>query len=72
MKNKKKTWQICENYVYLYLTHYVTLIFFACSYICVFHLDVIKRQLKVKTEISLSTAIILNHPCSTVLCDYCK
>ena len=69
--------QICANYVYLYLTHYVIfslIVLHAVIFLCDFHLDVIIRQielkLKVKTEISLSTAIMLNHPCTTVLCDY--
>ena len=65
----KRRWQICENHVYLYFTCYMV---FSSTFLHVaiilrvFHFGVIKRQIelkqKVKTEVPLSMAIMLNHP----------
>ena len=80
-RRRRRTWTICENYVYLYFTPPVifsSIFLHAVTFSHVLHLDVLRRQielkLKVIIEISLCMAIMQNHPfpyihSTTVLCD---
>ena len=81
-KRRRRTWTICENYVYLYFTPPVifsSIFLHAVTFSHVLHPGVLKGQiglkLKVKTEISLCMAIMQNNHChpyihsTTVLCD---
>ena len=71
------TWTICENYVCLY---FIPPVIFSSNFLLVvtfphvLHLDVLRRQielkLKVKTEISLSMAIMQNHPLPSLYTQY--
>ena len=63
-RRRRRTWTICENYVYLYFIPPVifsSIFLHAVTFSHVLHPDVLKGQiglkLKVKTEISLCMAI---------------
>ena len=76
-KKRRRTWTICENCVYLYLTPPVifsSIFLHAVTFSHVLHLDVLRRQielkLKAKIEISLCMAIMQNHPLPSLYTQY--
>ena len=67
--SKRRRWQISEKHVYLYFgphTIFSSIFLHAVTFSHVLHLDVVRSQielkLKVKSEISLCTAIMQNNP----------
>ena len=75
-RRRRRRWTICESYVCLYSPPVIfsSNFLLVVTFSHVLHLDALRRQielkLKVKTEISLCTAIMQNHPLPSLYTQY--
>ena len=59
---KMKKMKNLENHVFLPCVTFSSNILHAVTFLHVLHLDVLRRQIEIETEISLCMAIMLHHP----------